>query len=141
MLDYSTFKEIHALFMKGHVAEAQRILMELQARYITLCDELSALQKQVQEFEDILFLAQNLITEEEQYWLRTGGVKHGPFCKLCYDYTGKLIRLESHKNAWRCPYCGVLHSREPASGTVLAVNGPPTRQGKIIPFSFAAKHC
>jgi hypothetical protein len=141
MLDYWKFKEIHVLFMQGHFEEARRILMELQARYIALYDEVSVLKKQVQEFEDILFLAQNLVTEAGQYWLRTGSIRHGPFCKPCYDYTGKLIRLESHKSVWRCPYCGLLHSREPDHGAVFAVNASSARQGKIIPFSFPVKPC
>ena len=141
MLDYYTFKKIHALFMQGHFEEARRMLMELQARYIALCDEVNVLKQQVQEFEDIIFLAQNLMTEGEQYWLRTGGVKHGPFCKPCYEYTGKLIRLENHKNVWRCPYCGLLYSREPVSRMALAANSPPVRQGKILPFRFPLKQC
>jgi len=141
MLAYSTFKEIHALFTQGHFEAARRLLMELQARYIALCDEVNILKKQVQEFEDILFLSQNLVTEGEQYWLRAGGIKHGPFCKSCYEYTGKLIRLESHKNVWRCPYCGLLHSRAPMPQPALPVHSPLMRQGKILPFSFPQKHC
>ena len=141
MLDYLKFKEINALFAQGHFEEARRILMELQARYIALYDEVSVLKKQVQEFEDILFLANNLHTEGGQYWLRTGSIRHGPFCKPCYDYTGKLIRLESHTSVWRCPHCGLLHSREPAAQAALAVNGPLARQAKIIPFSFPLKVC
>ena len=141
MLDYLKFKKINALLVQGHFEEARRMLVELQARYIALSDEVSVLKKQVQEFEDILFLSHNLRMEGGQYWLQTGSVKHGPFCKPCYDYTGKLIRLESHKNVWRCPYCGLLHSRAPDVQAPLAVNGPLARQGKIIPFSFAAKAC
>ena len=99
------------------------------------------MKKQVQEFEDILFLAQNLVTEGGQYWLRTGSIRHGPFCKPCYDYTGKLIRLESHTSVWRCPYCGLLHSRDHASGEAFAVSGASARQGKIIPFRFPVKSC
>ena len=139
MLEYSTFKEIHALFIQGHFHEARRILMELQARYIALCDEVRVLKKQVQEFEDILFLSQNLISAGELYWLRTGSIQHGPFCKSCYEYSGKLIRLESHKNVWRCPYCGVLHSRTPALQPDM--HSPPARQGKILPFRFPVQHC
>ena len=141
MLDYLKFKKINALLVQGHFEEARRMLVELQARYIALSDEVSVLKKQVQEFEDILFLSHNLRTEGGQYWLWMGSIKHGPFCKPCYDYTGKLIRLESHKNVWRCPYCGVLHSREPVAQAALEANGPLARQGKVIPFSFSAKAC
>ena len=139
MLDYWKFKEIGELFLQGRFKEARRILMELQARYIALCDEVRILRKQVQDFEDILFLSQHLIPDGEQYWLQTGSIKHGPFCKPCYEHTGKLIRLESHKSVWRCPYCGLLHNREPALQMALAANSPSARQGKIIPFSFPQK--
>jgi hypothetical protein len=136
MLDYWSFKEINELFVQGHYEEARRILMELQARYIALYDEVSVLKKQIQEFEDILFLSQNLVMEGEQCWLRTGSDRHGPFCKPCYEYTGKLIRLESHTSVWRCPYCGLLYSQEPVFREALA----SPLQGKIIPFSLSAKH-
>jgi hypothetical protein len=141
MLAYWNFKKINELFLQGHYEEARLLLMVLQARYIALYDEVAVLKKQVQEFEDIFFLAQNLVTEGGQYWLRTGSVRHGPFCKPCYEYTGKLIRLESHKNVWRCPYCGLLHSREPLFQEALAVNSPPTRRAKILPFGVPAKYC
>ena len=141
MLDYWKFKEINALLAQGHFEEARRMLMALQARYIALYDEVGVLKKQVQEFEDILFLSQNLITDEEHCWLQTGNIRHGPFCKSCYEYAGKLIRLESRKHVWRCPYCGVLHSREASSPVDCAVTSPFVQQGKIISFSFAAKPC
>jgi hypothetical protein len=136
MLGYWKFKKIRELFIRGHFEAARRIVMELQARYIALHDEVGVLKKQVQEFEDILFLSQNLIVEGEQYWLRTGSIKHGPFCKPCYEYTGKLIRLESHASVWRCSYCGLLYTRAPAPRAALAANSPLSRQGKIIPFRF-----
>jgi len=141
MLDYRKFKQISELFMQGHFEAARRMLMALQARYIALHDEVSVLKKQVQEFEDIIFLSQNLITEGEQYWLRAGSVRHGPFCKSCYEHTGKLIRLEAHKSVWRCPYCGLLSCREAPSRTGLAANDPLQRQGKIIPFRVPVQCC
>jgi hypothetical protein len=141
MLCFWTFKEVSELFIRGHCEEARRILMKLQARYIALYDEVHVLKKQVQELEDILFLSQNLTVEGEQYWLRTGSIKHGPFCKPCYEYIGKLVRLESHKSVWRCPYCGLLHSREPAPQLAMAANSSLMQPGKIIPFKFPVKQC
>jgi hypothetical protein len=139
MSDYRKFKEINDLFIHGYVEEGRRLLMELQARYIALHDELNALKKQVQEFDDILFLSQNLVPEGEHYWLRTGSIRHGPFCRSCYEYTGKLIRLEGHTNVWRCPYCGLPHKLEAAPRMVLAASNPLAQQSKIIPFQPAAK--
>ena len=141
MLDYVKFKKIRELFMQGEFEAAQRMLLALQARYIALHDEVSVLQKQVQELEDIIFLSQNLNTEGGQYWLRAGGVRHGPFCKSCYEYTGKLMRLEGHKSVWRCPYCGLLSSRAAESGTALAEHAPLPRQGKSLPFRLPRHYC
>ena len=139
MLDYHKFKELNEMFAQGRSREARRILMELQARYIALCDEVQVLKKQVQEFEDIFFLAQNLVAEGQHYWLKTGPLKHGPFCRPCYDYIGKLIRLDGHMANWRCPYCGLLHKREGASRIDLAANSSPEAHKKIIPFAFPRK--
>ena len=61
MLDYYRFKEIHDLFMKGKTEEARHVLMEMQSRYVSLCDENTMLKMQVQEFEDILYLSRNLV--------------------------------------------------------------------------------
>ena len=127
--------------MQGHVEEARRKLMDLQARYLALYDEVSMLKRQVQEFEDILFLSQNLISEGEQCWLRAGSAQHGPFCKPCYEYTGKLMRFERHKTVWRCSYCGLMLSREPADQASLAANNPRVRPGRIIPFRFPIAQC
>jgi predicted RNA-binding Zn-ribbon protein involved in translation (DUF1610 family) len=141
MLAYWSFKKISELFLRGQFKQARLLLMALQARYIALHDEVAVLKKQVRDFEDIFFLAQNLVPEGEQYWLRVGGVRHGPFCKPCYEYTGKLIRLESHASVWRCPYCGLLHRRDAAFREALGVNSPLARSGKILPFGVPAKYC
>ena len=141
MSEYWNFKAIHELLLQGRYEQARLLLMELQARYIALHDEVRVLKQQVREFEDILFLSQNLVTEGERYWLRTGGVRHGPFCKPCYEYTGKLIRLEGHQRVWRCPYCGLLYGREQALPEFLAVNAPLARPGKLLPFGVPAKSC
>jgi sarcosine oxidase delta subunit len=141
MSEYWNFKAIHELLLQGQYEQARLLLMELQARYIALHDEVRVLKEQVQEFEDILYLSQNLVAEGEQYWLRTGGVRHGPFCKPCYEYTGKLIRLAGHKKVWRCPYCGLLYSREQSPSGLSAVNSPFMRQGKTLPFGLPVKYC
>ena len=135
MLEYLKFKQLRELFIQGHFEAARRLLMALQARYIALHDEISVLKQQVREFEESMLLSQNLVMDGEQYWLCAGGVRHGPFCKPCYEYAGKLIRLEGRTRAWRCPYCGLLSDRKAASGAALLMRDPLPLQGKIIHFS------
>lgn len=133
MLDYYRFKDIDDLFAKGRHTEARHLLMEMQTRYIAACDENSTLRMQVHEFEDILYLARNLIFDGACYWLITGGIKQGPFCQQCYNHYGALIRLDSEEGRWRCVSCGAVHERESAPGQVMLSSAP--KAATVIPFS------
>ena len=135
MLEYYHFKEINELFLKGQHEEAQHLLSEMQARYIAVCDENSLLKMQVQELEDVLFLAKNLIYDGTCYWLHTGSVRQGPFCPDCYNREGALIRLETQGGEWRCPVCNATHT-----GLLAHLAAGPTamrapKPAKVIPFS------
>ncbi len=112
MLDYYRFKDIDDLYCQGETDKARQLLMSMQSRYISLCDENSFMRMQLHEFEDILYLSRNLIFDGDCYWLITGGIKQGPFCAHCYDQDGALIRLDSESGEWRCVSCGTLHRRE-----------------------------
>ena len=61
MLDYSKFKEVSELYLKGKNREAKHLLKELQSKYISLCDQISTLKIQVKEYDDILHFSKNLI--------------------------------------------------------------------------------
>ena len=75
MLKHHRFKDIDDLYSSGRVSEARRLLMEMQAGYIAICDENAMLKMQVHDFEDILYIARNLIFDCSAYWLVTGGIK------------------------------------------------------------------
>lgn len=134
MLDYYHFKEINDLFLKGQHEEARHLLIDMQARYIALCDENAMLKLQVREMEDVLFLAKNLVFDGFCYWLVTGNIKQGPFCQHCYNREGALIRLDTGQDEWRCPICGVAHER--LLNKIQQGQGRRAlRQATIIPFS------
>lgn len=133
MLDYYNFKEINELYLKGQHEKARHLLLEMQARYISVCDENVMLRTQVQEMEEVLFLAKNLIFDGFCYWLMTGNIRQGPFCQHCYNREGALIRLETRQDEWNCPTCGATHDRliKPAAPTIRHAH----RTSKIIPFN------
>ena len=148
MLDYSRFKDIDELFLRGRHDEARHLLMEMQSRYIAVCDENSTLRMQVHEYEDILYLSRNLVFDGACYWLITGDIKQGPFCRHCYNRSGALIRLDdtfaesagAGNERWRCVCCGTTHERDyaPARGASLpapVMTLPAPRSATIIPFS------
>jgi len=106
MLEYFRFKEIHDLYLKGKVEDARHQLSELQARYVNLCDENSVLRTQVQGYEDILYLSRSLIFDGIFFWLVTGSIKQGPFCPVCYNRDGLLLRLTDDGTSRHCLTCG-----------------------------------
>ncbi len=133
MLDYYRYKDVLELFGKGDLEEGKCALMELQAKHIALADENSILRTQVQEYEDILYIAKNLIFDGSCYWLVTGSIKQGPFCEKCYSGAGILIRLIDGKAGHRCPMCGSLHQPE-AFEADAALSQEAAGAGKILPF-------
>ena len=125
MLDYRRFKEINELFAAGEDERARRLLMEVQSRSIAMKDEMDMLKIRLQSLEDALYLSKNLYEENGFLWLRTAGVRQGPFCPQCYGLDGGLIRLEKENDSLLCPYCRTSYAghwrapeaeREPAPG-------------------------
>jgi hypothetical protein len=111
MLDYFLFKQIHDLYKEGETETAKLILKDLQEKYIELNDENMLLKTQIQEYEDILYLAKNLEYDGFSYWLKTAGVRQGPFCRACFDRDSVLIRLHEAGPKWKCLSCGSEYER------------------------------
>ncbi len=136
MLNYYRYKEVYELFLKGKEEEAKHLLMELQSRYVEVCDENTMLKSQIQEFEDILYLSKNLIFDGSHYWLITGNIKQGPFCTSCYNRDGVLIRLHDNGENRKCYTCGTAYDRDSAIPAIDGVEKvtAPQRMAKVIPL-------
>ncbi len=154
MLEYHRFKTVHDLYMKGRGDEARQQLAGLQRRYVALCDENTTLKMQVQEYEDILYLARNLAFDGWFYWLTTGSIKQGPFCPTCYNRDGLLMRLSGEAHERFCSSCREVYHKPvelaaamnqefpPLSGPASEAPGealmpPPAalKRAKVIPFA------
>ncbi len=131
MLNYYRFKEVSDLFAQNRNEEARALLAELQARYITVCDENSNLRLRIQEFENTLYLANNMVFDGQTYWLITGSIKQGPFCPQCYDREGALVRLHHLDDAWACAACNLTLER---NGLQRPAAHRASRTAKVIPF-------
>ena len=129
MLEYYRFKSVHDLFIKGKVKEAYEELTELQRRYVALCDENTSFKMQLQEYEDILYLARNLAFDGEFYWLETGNIRQGPFCPNCYNRDGLLMRLSGERHDRYCTSCRELY-RQPDAIAVAV----PQERGRMDPM-------
>lgn len=136
MLEFFRFKEIHDLYLRGQVEEARHQLSELQARYVNLCDENAMLRTQIQGYEDILHLSRSLIFDGLFYWLITGSIKQGPFCPVCYNRDGLLLRLTDDGTSRHCLTCGshFARSNSPAEKLIprQAVSGMAQGEPAIV---------
>lgn len=149
MLEYHRFKAVGELLLKGRQEEARLELSALQRRYVALCDENTTLKTQIQEYEDILYLARYLFKDGNFYWLFTGSIKQGPFCPACYERDGLLMRLSGDAGSRFCVSCRenfitpvpmldlAAPQDERVSGRPCRRYGgeKPTRTAKVIPFS------
>ncbi|MGE4299427.1 MAG: hypothetical protein AB7E47_15530 [Desulfovibrionaceae bacterium] len=136
MLEYYKYKEVYDLFVQGKFDDAKRLLSHLQQRYIETCDESTVLKTQIQEYEDILYLAKNLVHDGDHYWLMTGSIKQGPFCQHCYDQNGQLIRLSEHGSSLKCFVCGshyAVEDNRPDPVMAMRQERKPT-SNKVIPL-------
>lgn len=134
MLQYYRFKDALNLFKEGKLEDGRKALGELQSEYISMADELAALKAQVQEYEDILYLARNLVFDGSAYWLMTGSLRQGPFCRQCYAERGRLVRLIETDGAFQCPAC-VLEIPMQEEETKTQAEVRPAAQAKILPFA------
>jgi hypothetical protein len=139
MLNYFRFRTVHDLFGQGKSEEARLELADLQRRYVAVCDENVALKMRIQEYEDILYLARNLVREDGLCWLLTGDIRQGPFCPLCYERDGLLLRLTCDTEERFCAVCRSVYPK--ASPEPFIINIPakkpeprPARKAKILPF-------
>lgn len=139
MLDYYRFKTVSDLFMQGRIEEARLELAELQRRYVALCDENITFKMQVQEYEDILYLARNLVLEGEFYWLVTGSIKQGPFCPTCYNRDGLLMRLAGETGDRFCTVCRQNFADQQARQMKVAVASQDFADAEFIPIMEAAR--
>lgn len=130
MLDYYKYKEVSELFLKGKTRKARQLLQELQTGYVSLCDELSTLKLQFKEFDDIIHFSENLVFDGNYYWLKTGSVRHGPFCAECCTEEGVLVRLPHGNTQKICWRCGKQYSVQFQNKPLVK----KTKNSKVIPL-------
>jgi hypothetical protein len=100
-----SYKEIIDLLKKGATVEAQEQIMELREAALALQEENLSLREKVKALEDSLAIKGQLRFDRSVYWLRGDGSEEGPFCQLCYDVEGKLVRLRDWDDCWMCLGC------------------------------------
>jgi hypothetical protein len=94
LLHVTGFGRVHQLICENRANEARELLKALQHEYIGLVEENEALKNQIIEVAEVLDMAECMEFDGQKYWL-TDELRHkGPYCQLCYDRDGLLMRLQ-----------------------------------------------
>lgn len=99
------FKRVADLFESGQTEAATELLRTLQDEFLALHEENEVLKHQLGEVAEVLDMAESLEYDGQKYWLHEGGQKTGPFCQICYDRDGVLVRLQKKGAHWECHGC------------------------------------
>ncbi len=132
MISNSAFTQLRQLIKNGQSVKSFELLLNLQARFITLQEETRHLRLRISNFENLLACSKNTSIKDGLVWLNIAGVSKGPFCSLCHDTDKSLIALEQDGADWRCPACNALYGC-PASGR-SAVIVPIDKAKQVLDF-------
>ena len=108
----SMFGAIAELYKKGSNLEAEKKLIDLQSAFLELQGECLSLKVKVGELEAKLNEKEELSYSKDNgaYYLnKKDGTTEGPYCQLCYDTEGKLIRLRYEEIALQTEDVKVYH--------------------------------
>ena len=89
-----TVRETVSLVKKIDNIELYRKILDLQAEIQKVVDENHEWKSRVKELERHLEIKEALIFRDNDYWVtKADGTSEGPFCSVCWDVEGKLVRL------------------------------------------------
>jgi len=90
----------------GKIEQYQQIL-ETMEKLLEMQNKIIELESENKDLKEKLSIKENLIYENNSYWINDEGKKNGPFCSRCWDKNQELIRIHSMGNSalCRCPEC------------------------------------
>ncbi|MBI9111431.1 hypothetical protein [Maridesulfovibrio ferrireducens] len=124
----TNFRKVLELFREERNEEAINLLKIIQEDYLDLYSENKELRSQIKEVSDILDLAECMDFDGQKYWIKEDSDVTGPYCQVCYDQEGVLIRLQERDKHWECYSCENLFAKIPKG--VTDKNQKPKRKTK-----------
>lgn len=97
--------------------ELQERIMGLREQVLEVENENIQLLLKNKELNEKLKIKGQLNFCGRSYWMcKEDGSKDGPFCQVCKDKTGKLIRLQSYPYKWSCLVCKNIYEKDEEKG-------------------------
>lgn len=109
----TNFRKVLELFKAGREKDASDLLKIIQEEFLELYAENNLLKKQVNEVAEVLDLAECMDFDGQKYWIDDDSVKNGPYCQVCYDTEGILVRLQEREKFWECFACKNIFVKVP----------------------------
>lgn len=102
---FEEFKAFSEMVLKLGSADINAKLIEIQSKIIGIQQENIELSKELNDLKALNEIRENLIFDNNMYWIRKSDKNDGPYCTKCFDENGKLIRLHSQGSDYKCPSC------------------------------------
>jgi hypothetical protein len=92
---------------KMHNMDLYKQLVALQTEILALTDENARLKQEVRSLNDRLVVKESLVFRKNSYWIEKAGTEAGPYCSVCWDVDGRLVReLEgATAGSFYCAFC------------------------------------
>jgi hypothetical protein len=109
-----TVKDVVSLVQKVDNIDLLKQILSLQSDVQKLYGENLALREDVALLKEKLRLKETLRFHDGNYFLiRNDGSEDGPFCQICHDVDGKLVRLVNAMYGEPiCTFCTIYRNRQ-----------------------------
>lgn len=77
----------------GKIPQYQQIL-KVQEKLLEMMNHIFALENENRGLKQQIKIKEELVFEDNVYWMNSGDKKKGPFCKVCYEKENKMITLD-----------------------------------------------
>ncbi len=97
--------------ISGRIGEIYDHITDSKDALVDAKDEIEGLKSELRSLKEERGIADSLEFDGTVYWVAKGERWDGPFCSLCWDGKGKLVRLQNQEGAGTHPnfsYCGAL---------------------------------
>jgi DNA-directed RNA polymerase subunit RPC12/RpoP len=100
-------KSVAKLVQEAGKLELYEKLLKAQEEALVLLQENRELKEEIKKLKEALTNQEQLLFENNMYWLNKHDGKEGPFCSRCWDINHKLVRKHnwSDGDGYKCPAC------------------------------------
>ena len=103
---FDALKSIGNILKEAGKIEQYKVILDAQQQLLDMQKRISDLEVENKDLKGKLTIKENLIYENNSYWINKEGKKDGPFCSRCWDKNQVLLRMHPYGRAYsKCPEC------------------------------------